>query len=178
VIGLDHRLERWVVEHRVGSLDQVFVWLSKVGSFGWIFLAVALAGAVALRRPQLILLPLAAAVASDLLARGIKEAVDRPRPHLPPGEPQPLVRLPTDPSFPSGHASVAFACAVMLALLLPRLAALVLVLAAAIAYSRVYLGVHYPLDVVGGAALGTAVAIALRRLAATQPRSRRQRQPG
>jgi undecaprenyl-diphosphatase len=54
----------------------------------------------------------------------------------------------------------------------------VLVLAAAIAYSRVYLGVHYPLDVIGGAAIGAAVAIALHRLAADRLRSRRSLRPG
>ena len=178
MIGLDHRIERWVVEHRVSWLDQVFVWLSKVGVFGWIFLVVALAVALLCRRPQIVVLTLGADLAADLLDRGIKATVDRPRPHLGPTEPRPLVRLPTDASFPSGHAATCFACAVMLALLVPRLAVPVLVLASAIAYSRLYLGVHYPLDVIGGAGLGALVAIALRRLAATRPRSRPRLRPG
>ena len=167
-----------MVEHRVSWLDQVFVWLSKVGALGWIFLAVALVAALALRRPQVFLLTLGAGLVTDLIVTGLKEAVDRRRPHLPPGDPRPLVGLPTDPSFPSGHAAVCFACAVMLALLVPKLAGPVLVLAAAIAYSRVYLGVHYPLDVIAGAALGAAVAIALRRLVVTRLRSRRPLQAG
>ena len=53
------------------------------------------------RRPQVLLLTLVAAVVADLLSRGLKAAIDRERPHLPPGEPRRLVALPTDPSFPS-----------------------------------------------------------------------------
>ena len=67
----------------------------------------------------------------------------------------------------------------MLALTVPRLAAPVLVLAAAVAYSRLYLGVHYPLDVLGGAgARGGRGFELLRQLAERRLRSRRPPQPG
>jgi undecaprenyl-diphosphatase len=60
----------------------------------------------------------------------------------------------------------------------PRLAAPMFVLAAAIAFSRVYVGVHWPLDVLGGAVLGTLVAIALLTLAANRRRSRQAKRAG
>jgi membrane-associated phospholipid phosphatase len=65
-------------------------------------------------------------------------------------------------SFTSGHAIIAFAAAGLLCFALPRRWGIVaLLLAALVAAARVYLGAHTPLDVVGGAALGLALAAAL-----------------
>jgi undecaprenyl-diphosphatase len=74
-----------------------------------------------------------------------------------------LAKLPTSTSFPSGHAASAFAFAAGVALEKPMVGIPLLGLASAVAYSRVYVGVHYPSDVVAGAAIGTAVAIGTRR---------------
>ena len=79
-------------------------------------------------------------------------------------------------SFPSGHAMTAFAGATMLATYLPRHRVSLLVLASLIALSRLYNGVHYPTDVVAGAAAGVAIALLLR--AAGRRRSRPGSQAG
>jgi undecaprenyl-diphosphatase len=125
------------------------------------------------RRWGTLVLTVVAVALADWSATGIKALVDRPRPPLRYPEPKTLVPLPHDASFPSGHAATSFAAATMLTFAFPRLAAPLFLLAAAVAFSRVYVGVHYPLDVIGGAVLGALIAIALRRLAAGRLRSRR-----
>jgi undecaprenyl-diphosphatase len=115
-------------------------------------------------------------VLADAAAQGIsdalKVAVGERRPRLP----HPLVAVPRSAAFPSGHATAAFACATVLAALAPRAAPVFVVLAAAIAYSRLYVGVHWPLDVVAGAVLGVATGLLL--LAAARRRSAAGRRRG
>ena len=111
---------------------------------------------------RLVPLVAGAATASFFLASGLnyvlKALVDRSRPPEAIGF-EALVGVPGSPSFPSGHAMTAFAVAGAVALLAPRLRAPVLALAALIAVSRVYLGVHFWIDVLAGAALGLAVGL-------------------
>ena len=73
-----------------------------------------------------------------------------------------LFYRPTDSSFPANSAAAAFAIAGSVGIFQRRLAIVIASLAALYAFSRVYVGVHYPLDVVGGAVFGlVAVPIAV-----------------
>ena len=68
-----------------------------------------------------------------------------------------LTAIPDNPSFPSGHAATAFAAATALAVLCPKLRPWALALAGAVALSRIYLRVHFPLDVLAGGLIGAAL---------------------
>ncbi len=105
-----------------------------------------------------------------LLAKEVKDAVERARPpaylddvHLREGNGLGL-------GYPSGHAALA---AAMVTVLWPycgrTLRVVAVVLACLVALARVYFGVHLPLDVIGGAALGIAVGAAVRLVLVRQP---------
>jgi undecaprenyl-diphosphatase len=172
VVGWDRHLERWIVHHRWAPLNDVFVWLTKIGTHGLVWLALALVVAVLRRSAWPVVLVAVAVLVADALAGGVKAAVGENRPD----EPGPLVTIPHSHSFPSGHTATAAAGATVLSFLVPRAAPLFVVLAAAIAYSRLYVGVHFPLDVVGGALIGAATALLL--LAAVRRRSARSLRSG
>jgi len=163
LVSLDHSVQQWVVDHRSGLLDPLVEALTYAGSFGaiWLVLAVVLAG-FSWRRPWLLARVGATILVAESVSGLLKEQIGRDRPPLRDPEPATLVALPDTSSFPSGHATVGFACATALALSVPRLRWPVFALAALIGFSRVYVGVHYPLDVLAGALLGVALGFAVR----------------
>ncbi|GGY77883.1 phosphatase PAP2 family protein [Streptomyces omiyaensis] len=104
--------------------------------------------------------PLAAGVAL-LVNIPIRGFVERPRPFEDHEGLEVLVEGKTDYSFVSDHATMAMAIAVALFVAHRRFGLAAIGLALAEGFARVYMGVHYPTDVIGGFALGTAVALLL-----------------
>jgi undecaprenyl-diphosphatase len=103
---------------------------------------------------------------SAALALGAAQVIshlwERPRPYVAHAHAAHLfIPASHDPSFPSDHATAAFAIAVALFLRHRKIGVLALVMATVVSVARVAVGTHYPGDVAGGALLGTAVALAL-----------------
>src|SRR5204863_8343870 len=98
-----------------------------------------------------------------LIARPIANAVDRARPFVAhPSNSHLLIGRSTDPSFPSDHATGAFAIAVAVWAYDRTFGAVFLALAVVLGFARVYVGTHYPGELLGGAVLGALVALLLR----------------
>jgi membrane-associated phospholipid phosphatase len=175
--ALDEALLRMVIDLRWGPLTALMTLLSAWWVKGIVIAAI---GALAdwRRRPRSVpwsaLLATAALLIASAASGLLKDAFDRVRPALAEPGVTALVSLPGDASMPSGHAATAAAAAGVVALLHPRLRAPLAALVAAIALSRVYLGVHYPSDVIVGAALGLAIAWIVVALARRVVRRRRE----
>jgi membrane-associated phospholipid phosphatase len=140
------------------AVDRLVARFTLLGEHAAVWLAIGAVGAAADRSRRVRWLRATGTVAGMYgLNTAIKLIVRRSRPRLRGLEP--LITTPTTLSFPSAHASTAFAGAFAYARLgLPAVP--LYALAAKLSYSRLYLGVHYPSDVLAGALLGMAVAAA------------------
>ena len=104
----------------------------------------------------------AAAALGLLINQPIAHAVNRLRPYLAhPAHAHLLISRSHDPSFPSDHATGGFALAFGIWLYDRTIGTVLLIIATALSFSRVYVGTHYPGDVVAGALIGMAAASAL-----------------
>jgi decaprenylphosphoryl-5-phosphoribose phosphatase len=153
----DERLLRLARTHgHTPGAERAVARFSKLGEHGALWVAMGLAGAAIDGERRDRWLRMTRTIAGTyVLNTAIKMIVRRPRPNLP--DLPPLTGTATQLSFPSAHASTSFAAAGLYRRLgLPTVP--LYALASALALSRLYLGVHYPSDLLAGALLGSAVA--------------------
>ena len=148
----------WIQTLRTGWLDGVMVLVSTLGDAGavWIVLALVL---LCIPKTRRVGVTVALALVLDVIVCNgvLKPLFDRVRPCTMNPAVELLVSCPSDASFPSGHTAASFAAAGALraagsCLWLPGL-----VLAVLIAFSRLYLYVHWPTDILGGIVVGAVV---------------------
>ncbi len=149
----------WIQSHlRCGFLDAVLPAISWTSNHGeiWILLALCL---LAVKRTRRQGATVAVALLMDLLCCNmiLKPLIGRVRPFAVNPLVELLVAAPLDASFPSGHTAVSFAAVFALKASGSPLWKPALVLASVIAFSRLYLYVHWPTDVLAGMLLGAAL---------------------
>jgi len=150
---------QWLRAHQSPFLDAVMAGLSDIarGGFLWIGFAVLIAFLHRSRWPAVVQVLLAVALSFVITDYVAKPFFNRARPFESYADSRVYGYRPTTRSFPSGHAATAIAGACALASLAPEARVIFWTFAVLIAFSRVYLGVHYPADVLAGALLGLGI---------------------
>ena len=164
----------WIQTHfRCEALDTALTFISRLGDHGeiWIVLAAVLLVVRSCRRQGA---AVSCALILDLVACNIllKTLINRGRPFLLHPELPLLVPPPGDASFPSGHTAASFAVVFALKGCGSPLWKPALALAAAMAFSRLYLYVHWPSDVLGGILLGAAAGWAGAKMMESLPKGK------
>lgn len=158
-MGFDTALLNHVIQLRRPWLDDVMIFASAIGAGGFVWIAGAVIAAIyPARRAAAWRLLLTVAFTFVITDNVIKPIVDRPRPFVVIADLPVIDAKPVTPSFPSGHAARAVAGAIAGSQMLPGAGWVLWPLAALVAISRVYIGVHWPTDVLAGAVIGLACA--------------------
>lgn len=159
---LDVNILMFIQEHlRVDFLTPILKFFTLLGDHGMLWIGVALL-LIIFKRTRPIGVTAGASLALNALLVNviIKNLVARTRPYEVIDGLTRLVGEQSDFSFPSGHTSSGFSVAVVIFMLMPKKYGVpALITATIIAYSRLYVGVHYPTDVLGGFIIGTLAAV-------------------
>lgn len=181
---VDQELLQFLAAYRTPGLTSVFTFFSFLGSGAWLSVLAIATLMLFTRKKDLAAMTqiILGAIGGDLIQFGLKLIFRRDRPSLV----EPLVQV-TGYSYPSGHSVGAAAVYFTLALILSErlqsekkrivLFFATFILVSSVALSRLYLGVHYPSDVLGGFAMGGAWAFLVAALIEENRRLRSFKEP-
>lgn len=141
-------------------LDKIMLFFTNLGDAGIVWIAIAILLLVGKKTRKCGIYMLVSMGIGLLLGNVLlKNIVARQRPCWLDHSIELLIASPKDFSFPSGHTLASFEAAVMIFLFSKKWGIVAFLLAIVIAFSRMYLFVHFPSDILGGALLGTAISL-------------------
>lgn len=156
-LQMDANFLLWIQENlRQDFLTPFWTGITSLGNGGWFWLALSLLLTIFPKTRKVGLLALCSMALCALVTNVcLKNLIARPRPYTQIPGLTPLIPPQKDWSFPSGHTTASFACAGIYWRMLPKKYGIAaLVLAFLITFSRLYVGVHYPTDVLAGLIIG------------------------
>ena len=147
----------WIQENLRGVMDTFWIFVTHLGDEGYLWIALGLS-LLGFKKTRTVGIAVLLSLLLDLVIVNftLKDLIGRPRPFVVNDAIQTLIKQPSAyKSFPSGHTSGSFAAAFALYRgVSKKIGIPVLILAGLIAVSRLYVGVHYPTDVLAGVAVG------------------------
>lgn len=162
LLELDGNILLWIQENiRNEFLTPIMTFITHLGDSGWFWIVLALV-LVILKKTRPVGFLMAASLFGSLIVNNVilKNLVARTRPYEAVEGLHRIIEAQVDLSFPSGHTGSSFAAAVVIFIMCPKKAGVpALILAFLIMLSRLYVGVHYPTDVLAGMITGTLIAV-------------------
>ncbi len=155
-------IDRWILEFiqtymHNPFLDKVMPFVTKLGNLGVIWIVISIILILSKKYRKAGILAIYSLVIAAILGEGlIKNIIARPRPFMEISDIDLLIPKPTSYSFPSGHTASSFAATTAYVKMIDnkKIVIPLVLLACMIAFSRLYLMVHYPTDILGGVVLG------------------------
>lgn len=148
----------WIQTLRTGWLDAFFTFYTTIGNHGEIWIAMIVIMLTQKKTRKLALFAIMGLLLELVLVEEvIKPLVVRARPFIANPSFELFIKTPSGYSFPSGHTASSFSFATLIYLANLKYKNIILFLAALMAFSRLYVYVHYPTDILGGILLGVAI---------------------
>ncbi len=151
--SVDAGILLFIQEHmRIEALNGFWKAITSLGNAGWFWIVLGLVLLIPRKTRRVGFIALLSLLVCFLITNvALKNWIARPRPYVTVSAVYPLIERPREYSFPSGHTCASFASAFIYYRMMPKKYGIsAIVLASLIAFSRLYLGVHYPGDVLGG----------------------------